>query len=302
MRKEFEGRTQFTEKEIEDWYDFAKADEIKNGVVWINEPHHFEDVYSYLVQGKNKDLLIDTGMGIKPIYPLLEQIRDPLKELLVANTHWHFDHIGGNYEFEEVFIPDNQSEKDGVNGGWTKQMMDEYYFSDGFGHNKNTRPYPSTFNLKNFSIKGYSNVKPLPGQFDLGNRIIRVINTPGHTQGSISFFDETYGLLFPGDTLYEGPLYIFDDKESSPDQYLTSLLEISKLPIKIIHPGHNHSDTKNFPNLIPEVIDLLFRAKNKEPWDGQGEFDNTVEYWHPNYNPKAKNGRRLKIVVKKIDF
>lgn len=302
MRKEFEGRKEFPTKDIEKWYDYAKSNEVENGVVWINEPHHNENVYCYLVHGKTADLLIDTGMGIKPILPLLDQIRDLSKELLIVNTHWHFDHIGGNYEFEKVFVPNNARERSGILGGWSKQMMDEYFFSEGFWHNKNSRPYPSTFNLKDFSIKGYSKIKPLPSQFDLGDRIIRVINTPGHTLGSVSLFDETHGLLFPSDSLYEGGLYVFDDKESDPDQYLTSMQEIAKLPIKTIHPGHNHSDTRNFPNLIQEAIDLLQRAKNEEPWDAEGEFTNTIEYRHSDYNREVKGGRRLKVIVNKNYF
>lgn len=84
-------------------------------------------------------------------------------------------------------------------------------------------------------------------------------------------------------------------KESNPDDYLESLKIISKLQIKTIYPGHNHSTAKDFPNLINETISLFERAKNKEVWDADGEFSDTVEYQHP----ETKNGRRLKIIVNK---
>lgn len=290
MRKEFENKTEYSKTEIEKWFDYAKDTEIENNVVWINEPHHFEDVYAFLVQGSSKDLLIDTGMGIGKISNVLKQNRKSNKELIVVNTHWHFDHIGGNSEFEKVLVPNNSYEIKGIEKGWSKMEMSKYFFFDGFWHGG----APSFFNTESFGITGYTNTVKMPEEINLGNRIIIPIETPGHTPGSLSFFDSTNGLLFTGDLLYEGPLYAFE-QESNPDDYLESLKIISKLQIKTIYPGHNHSTTKDFPNLINEAISLFEKAKNKEVWDADGEFSGTVEYQHP----ETKNGRRLKIIVNK---
>lgn len=289
MRKELENRKEFSQKEIDIWFDCAKADEIKDGVIWINEPHHFEDVYAFLIQGSTSDLLVDTGMGIAPIRPLLDKIRDVSKPLVVANTHWHFDHIGGNKEFEKVYIPFRSQEVYGIKKGWTKKEISKYFFSDGFWHGT-----PSGFDKENFSVPDYQKTDFLPNNINLGDRTIQTIYTPGHTSGSVSFYDQTNGILFTGDLLYEGPLYAFEE-ESNPDHYLQSLINMSNLFIKRIHPGHDHSDTSSFPNLINEAILLFERAKNKEVWDALGEFENTVEYHHPD----IKLGRRLKIVVSK---
>jgi glyoxylase-like metal-dependent hydrolase (beta-lactamase superfamily II) len=287
MRKEFEKRQTFSQKEIDFWFDYAKPEETENGVIWFNEPHHFEDVYFYLIKGAQRDLLIDTGMGIAPIAPLLSSVRDTSKELIVANTHWHFDHIGGNREFEKVYIPSNGAEVEGIRNGWTKEEMSKYFFFDGFWHGN-----PTYFQKDTFSIPGYAKNAPLPDSIDMGDRVIRTIYTPGHTPGSVSFFDETNGLLFTGDLLYEGPLYAFED-ESSPEHYLESLKKIAKLPIKIIHPGHNHASTKDFPFLINEAIALFERAMNKDQWDADGEFPGTAEYHHSD----SAKGRRLKVIV-----
>jgi len=291
MRKEFETRKEFSQEEIDNWFDYAKPNEVKDGVIWINEPHHFEDVYAFLIEGSSQDLLIDTGMGINPIKPLLDNIRGDSKPLMVANTHWHFDHVGGNKEFDKVFVPFRAHEVYGIKKGWSNSELSKYFFADGFWHG-----FPLNFDKDNFSILGYEKAHFLPQKIDLGNRTIQTIYTPGHTSGSVSFFDETNGLLFTGDLLYEGPLYAFEE-ESDPNHYLDSLITISNLPIRRIHPGHNHSDTSGFPDLIGEAISLFERAKNKELWDSPGEFENTVEYHHPD----TKLGRRLKIVVSK-DF
>lgn len=57
----------------------------------------------FLILGSHSALLIDTGCGIFPLKPILRDlVKD--KTLLVINTHSHFDHIGGNHEFDEVII------------------------------------------------------------------------------------------------------------------------------------------------------------------------------------------------------
>ena len=77
-----------------DWF-YTRT--IGPGIWLIAEPQH---VYSYLIEGSDQAALIDTGLNIAPIRPVAEALTDrPLK---VINTHYHFDHIGGNHEFDEI--------------------------------------------------------------------------------------------------------------------------------------------------------------------------------------------------------
>ena len=152
--------------------------------------------------------------------------------------------------------------------------MDKYDFSKGFI--RKPYSYPSGFDPKDFSIPGYTKIKSIPSQIDLGDRILKVINTPGHTPGSICLFDKKFGLLFTDDLLYEGPLYAFEE-ESNPENYLNSLREIAKLPVKLIHPGHNYS--KNDPTLIYDTIELFEKAISEKKSVAKGK------------------GRRLKVLV-----
>ena len=61
----------------------------------------------FLILGSNKSLLIDTGCGLFPLKPIVEELIED-RELFVINTHSHFDHIGSNSEFEEVYIHKNE--------------------------------------------------------------------------------------------------------------------------------------------------------------------------------------------------
>src|SRR5262249_2135218 len=48
------------------------------------------------------------------------------------------------------------------------------------------------------------------GQIDLGGRILDAIPIPGHSKLSIALYDRRNAILFSGDTLYPGRLYMFD--------------------------------------------------------------------------------------------
>jgi glyoxylase-like metal-dependent hydrolase (beta-lactamase superfamily II) len=65
---------------------------------------------------------------------------------------------------------------------------------------------------------GFQNWPLDPVQFDLGGRSIDVIGIPGHHATHIALFDAQTGILFTGDTLYPGRLYI-----SNFPEYLMSI-------------------------------------------------------------------------------
>ena len=293
---------EFETIKIENWYEISRMD---NDVVAIWEPKHQEEVFCYLIKGQTKDLLIDTGMGVVPITRALEKLRNSSKELVVANTHWHFDHVGGNSHFEKVLVPKNIDEVAGMFNGCSQEDLEKYGFADGFHQPDGTDSTPIDFDAKKFSIAPCRNIDPVLKngyKIDLGNRDIFVIETPGHTPGGVCFCDKSNGLLFTGDMLYEGPLYAFDN-ESNPDLYLKSLRKIKRMlgDKLILHPGHNYPENLSEPNFLIEAIKLLSMAKDKKAYDDKShEFSNAVEYMQPGQSTRHAGGRRrLKLIVHK---
>src|SRR5712691_5006802 len=73
--------------------------ELAPGVFLIAEPFH---VNSYLVEGAEARVHIDTGLGVADI----RAAGDKYSNLppFAANTHHHFDHVGGNLLFDEIAI------------------------------------------------------------------------------------------------------------------------------------------------------------------------------------------------------
>ena len=86
--------------DVEDeWFDVI---ELPRDVYAIAEPGHWQHVISYLICGAGKSVLFDTGMGISDIYAVVKKLTDT--EIMVVNSHVHFDHIGDDWRFPEIYV------------------------------------------------------------------------------------------------------------------------------------------------------------------------------------------------------
>jgi hypothetical protein len=70
-----------------------------DGIHLLAEPPH---VNSFLITGTQRAVLFDTGLGIANIRKVAEEITD--LDILVVNSHYHFDHSGGNHLFSQIAI------------------------------------------------------------------------------------------------------------------------------------------------------------------------------------------------------
>ncbi|MCQ2241644.1 MBL fold metallo-hydrolase [Treponema sp.] len=174
-------------------------------VIKMNEnTWRFEEngVRFFLLTGEKEALLIDTGMMIgKAREAALEITELPLKLL---NTHADPDHIGSNKEFEEFYM--NPKEEDNYRG-----------------HDGNGRIVP---------VNGGD-------VLDLGNRPLEIIELAGHTPGSIAVLDRNSGILFSGDPIQDGNVFMFGPRRNM-EFYIKSLKDLrSREPeIKEIFPSH----------------------------------------------------------------
>ncbi|EAE6700600.1 MBL fold metallo-hydrolase [Listeria monocytogenes] len=141
-------------------------------------------VNCYLILEKDGLTLIDTGIlaHAKGIISLIHKLKLPLKRILL--THAHGDHIGGlvavKAAFPEALVMVGSREKLLVE---TKEI---YAFEA-------QRPLKGSYSDK-FPVK----INQVLKDGDMVGSLL-IIDTPGHTPGSISFFDERNGHLFVGD-------------------------------------------------------------------------------------------------------
>ena len=93
------------------WFEVYR---VRPGVFAIYEPHQFEEVISYLVVGNKKALLFDTGIGVGKMRAVVESLTK--LPVIVLNSHTHFDHVGGNAEFSEIYGEDTAFSKQNATG------------------------------------------------------------------------------------------------------------------------------------------------------------------------------------------
>ena len=86
---------------------------------------------------------------------------------------------------------------------------------------------------------------------------LRVLFTPGHTAGSVCFFDEKKGLLFSGDTLFSGGCGRTDLPSGSDSQLAESLEKIQHLKYSVLLPGHGLILRENLAENASEVLKTL---------------------------------------------
>lgn len=229
-----------------DWFWVYK---LENDVFAIYEPHQWQEVISYLILGREKALLFDTGNGIGKISAVVNELTS--LPVFVLNSHTHFDHIGGNAEFSDIIAMDTDYTRNN-SGGYSNELVWEEVSEEALcgalpdGINPATYHTPS-FKVKKFITDGY--------KIDLGGRILEVLSTPGHTPDAISILDSDLGLLWVGDIYYDGPIWLFAP-ESDLDAYYQSVEHLCNMVphLNTLHPAHNG------PIADPHSLYLLRKA------------------------------------------
>lgn len=200
--------------------------QIRSDLYAIYEAGHFQEVISYLITGSEKALLIDTGLGIGNIKKVVEALYDG--EILVTHTHSHFDHIGSDHLFDEVFVPDHP-----VAIGRAENGLGVQEVADNMADGSFAQPLPRGFDKNSYCIlpaKSYKTVSE-GFVFDLGNIQLKVLETPGHAPDSLMYVNEKDKLLFTGDTFYPATLYAHithaDGSDSSFEIYRNTMHRIA---------------------------------------------------------------------------
>lgn len=173
----------------------------------------------FLLEGKEKSLLIDTGTGMFNIPETLAMLTS--KPVVVALTHGHVDHAGGISQFPEVYIhPADMAMAKSISRAerldYLAMMMAQSYGLYDLG--------PDDLVTGSYETA----LLPLDDVIALGDRDIEVIHTPGHTQGGVSFLDKKTRLIFSGDACNQNTL-LAGNKESTISDLLETARKIQSL-------------------------------------------------------------------------
>ncbi len=233
-------------KLAEKWYERKN---LSDDITLIYEPHvhPFLRCNIYLIRGRDKYLLIDTGLGVASLKDEISDLLD--KPVMALATHIHYDHVGCLHEFDErlmhrVEAPRMQNYDEFC---WLKVDDFPRAYQDAL-RDETFQDYlvsavpGGSFNIDEYRIRETSVTRALDegDVVDLGNRHFEVFHLPGHSPGSMGLWDASSGTLFSGDALYDGEL--LDELEDSdiPD-YIKTMKRLRELPVNVVHGGHEPS-------------------------------------------------------------
>lgn len=186
----------------------------------------------YVVSDETQEaVIIDCGCSTESEWADIKEYiaTQNLQVKHLLNTHLHFDHVWGNAfvyrdfgmkpeaNFEDLYIYEHMDE----------QIRSVVGVSI---------PHPPLPPLGTSLLDG--------NEIIFGNTTLRVLTTPGHSQGSICFYSETDGVLFSGDTLFCGSCGRTDLEGGSMESMIQSLQKLATLPdMTKVFCGHGSATT-----------------------------------------------------------
>jgi hydroxyacylglutathione hydrolase len=170
--------------------------------IWVIETTKMESMY--LIEGKDKAMLIDTGTKCDSLDKVVRKITQ--KPVYVVITHAHPDHVGNVRYFQSIYLHADD-----------------------------------TTLMKSYQYKGKINFIKDGDTFDLGGITLEVYHMPAHTPGSIVLIDKEHGDCYSGDSFGSGQVWLQVPPVAPIATYISSCLRMLKLMdngIQRIYCGH----------------------------------------------------------------
>lgn len=171
-------------------------------------------------EASREGVVIDAGGDAEKILAKVGERGLSIRYLL--NTHGHFDHVGGN-----------RAVRAATGAEFLIHEWETYFLSRAadsgreFGVETENSPEPDRF-LEHGMI------------LEFGGHRLEVIHTPGHSPGGCCLWCEAEGIVFTGDTLFNGSIGRFDLPGGNPSALTSSIRErLYALPDATrVFPGH----------------------------------------------------------------
>ena len=243
----------------DDWFEVL---ELPKNTFALIENGHMQEVCSFLIIGSEKALLFDTGMGISDISAVINKLTT--LDIIVVNSHSHFDHIGDDWRFHDIHIFADDYAVNTLTKGYSHR--DVQYDSDPEFF---TKDYPPGFDPNNYFIKPVDKKKIHILQngeiIDLGNRQLEVLHTPGHSQDCIMLLDKENRILFTGDTFCEWMIAFLDSKipkygYSNLEDYEVTMRNIASYMKDLDYLYPSHGKPLADPGILMKVAEAFERV------------------------------------------
>jgi len=189
----------------------------------------------------------------------------------VLNSHTHYDHTGGNHQFEQILGRDTEWTR-AREAGSTHEDVAEFLAAGWVW-----KDLPADFDAETYRSQPFtiSTIVSEGYEIDLGNRVLEVLVTPGHAPDALCLIDRKNRLLFTGDTFYLAPLYTHLEG-SDFWHFRRTAARLAELAGDVDHVMTAHNVPvvdSNYLNQLGDAFDTIV--------DGRGEYvltDGNREY------------------------
>lgn len=174
----------------------------------------------YLVLDE-RPILVDAGMMAGPTLKNIKKYIDPKDIEMIVLTHCHHDHSGAAPELK------------GATGA--KLLLSEKEVGC-IGDELTTVAYLFGMQAPEFKVDGM-----LKGgmTLDLGKWKLEVLETPGHSEGSICLYERSEKVLFSGDTVFpDGNIGRTDMYGGDTIKLIKSIEKLTEMDVQTMYPGH----------------------------------------------------------------
>jgi glyoxylase-like metal-dependent hydrolase (beta-lactamase superfamily II) len=239
----------------ERWFEHR---EIDDGVIRIRETYvdPFLQANLFLVRGRDRDALIDSGLGLGALREDLAELFD--KPVVAVATHRHFDHTGGLHEFDEVIAHRDDADAIAHAEGFASVVIEDYPPEELSGYEAPdallTALPRADFDPHAYRVEPVTPTRVVEDGdvVDLGDRSFAVLHLPGHTPGEIGLWEAETRSLYTGDCVYESGALLDELPESNIPDYVASMRRLRDLDVRVVHGGHDDSFG---PERLLELVD-----------------------------------------------
>lgn len=217
-------------------------EEIRDGLYHIGDG---EGNFCTLITGEHGAILYDTMLGFEDLKGYVAGLTH--HEPMVINSHCHFDHTGGNYQFGRVYM--SAAELPLLDLAYDRISTLTQTLRDDLADMESC-----------YTRRDLISVIEPDSVIDLGGRTVKVIALPGHTAGCIGLLCQEDGILLAGDTLSPQCCIFFQESLSME----TCRETIHKLwDVPFTHFLSSHFDTL-FEKKIMEKFEACFDLVGKK--------------------------------------
>jgi glyoxylase-like metal-dependent hydrolase (beta-lactamase superfamily II) len=221
----------------------------------ITEPrcHRWVRANSFLILGRQRDILVDSGMGVAALRPVVDRLSS--RPRLLFTTHAHIDHVGSHPEFPDCEILVHPAEADELARPGRQGLRFPKRSAEEIAELRRSGIEPSEFMLEavpfaGYDLETYRRAPVTPTRLvsegdivDTGDRQFEVLHLPGHSPGSIALWERSSASLFSGDAIYDG--VIVDNLPGSDIKiYRATMKRLAELPVAQVFGGHNAPMTR----------------------------------------------------------